>query len=342
MTNRELADWLAELDSHTVYEAEKLQELDEADRPFVPVQAPSNARQQLEAFMVAQSDPNDYGHLIVYQMPSNNLPQAPANVAAQMQQDANVSSQQTLLCKSGGGSTCEFGNVVLVPIDGTLLYVRPLYVQSEQNQLPELQRVVVAYQNASGATQVAIDPTLYGALSRLFCPINGQTATPAALDPANAAPTCNIPATRESGVPTAGVAPSGSAPAGSTPPPQSAPSTGSLTGSAAQQVRALTGALNDAVNKAKTAASQGDFSAFGAELDTIQKLSQQLTAAVGSAAGPPPPTTSPPTTAPRPPPTTRAPSGGPAASGVPTVPAPDRPSPPAGRSTTTTSTTATS
>lgn len=311
-------------------------------RPFVPVQAPTNARQQLEAFMVAQSDPNDYGHLLVYQMPSGNLPQAPANVAAQMQQDANVSSQQTLLCKSGGGSTCEFGNVVLVPIDGTLIYVRPLYVQSEQNQLPELQRVVVAYQDESGSTQVAIDPTLYGALSRLFCPVNGQTATPAALSPANAAPSCNIPATRESGAPTTGAATATPATPSAPTPPQAAPGAGSLASSAAQQqVRSLTQQLNAAVNQAKTDASTGNFSGFGDELNTIQTLSQQLSALVGSSASSPPPTTAPPTTAPRAP-TTRGPTGGPAASGAPSSSVPDRRPPPADRPTTTTSTTATS
>lgn len=235
-------------------------------RPYVPVGS-NRSRQQLVSFMVAQSDPRDYGQLDVYRMPSGSLPQAPANVAAQMQADDNVSRQQTLLCQRGGGSSCEFGNVLVIPIDNTLLYVRPFYVQSEGNEIPELKKVIVAYQNRSGQTQVAIDPTLYGALSRLFCPVPSRSA---ALD-AGRAPNCNLPATREN-VPRSS-SPS-APPSGTSPPAQGG--TGGLTGANAAQARALIQQLNDAVAKSKKDASKGDFAAFGKDLADIQSLTTKL------------------------------------------------------------------
>ncbi|MBS1849081.1 MAG: UPF0182 family protein [Actinobacteria bacterium] len=140
-------------------------------RPFVPKQAGAPNKQVLTGFMTAQSDPNDYGRLDLFQLPANNLPSGPYNVAAQMMQDRKVSSIQTLLCNagsSGGGSECEYGNLLVIPIDQSLLYVRPWYVKSSGNSLPELQQVIVAYEDAGGNLQVAVEPTFHGAMVDLF------------------------------------------------------------------------------------------------------------------------------------------------------------------------------
>lgn len=140
-------------------------------RPFVPSQSGVNSKQLLTGFMTADSDPDQYGKLTVYQLPANNLPSGPYNIAAQMMQDKKVSTTQSLLCntsESRGGSECEYGNLLLIPVDQSLLYVRPWYVKAAGNSIPELVQVIVGYQDASGATRVAVESTFRGALVDLF------------------------------------------------------------------------------------------------------------------------------------------------------------------------------
>ena len=90
-------------------------------RPFVPTQ---NANQQMTAFMIAKSDPGHYGELETFQMPSNNLPPSPTLVASTMTTDPQVAGLQTLLGVRGGGSEVLFGNLIVVPIEQSLLYVQ--------------------------------------------------------------------------------------------------------------------------------------------------------------------------------------------------------------------------
>lgn len=140
-------------------------------RPFVPSQSGANSKQLLTGFMTADSDPEQYGKLTVYQLPANNLPSGPYNIAAQMMQDKKVSTTQSLLCNTGqakGGSECEYGNLLLIPIEQSLLYVRPWYVKAAGNSIPELTQVIVGYQDESGATHVAVESTFRGALVDLF------------------------------------------------------------------------------------------------------------------------------------------------------------------------------
>ncbi|MGH9266117.1 MAG: UPF0182 family protein, partial [Acidimicrobiales bacterium] len=129
-------------------------------RPFVPV-SEDDSRKELTAFMVAKSDPETYGKLETFVMPRGNLPDGPAIVGANMQQNEEVSSLQTLLGESG--SDVIFGNLVLIPIDQTLLYVRPFYVQARSTQIPELRKVIVSF----GGTVVMKD-TLQEALTEVF------------------------------------------------------------------------------------------------------------------------------------------------------------------------------
>ena len=157
-------------------------------RPFVPKQAGLN-KQVLTGFMTAQSDPHDYGRLDLFQLPADNLPSGPYNVAAQMMQDPKVSSTQTLLCNSSaskGGSECEYGNLLVIPIDQSLLYVRPWYVKASGNALPELQRVIVGFQDQSGNLQVAVNRTFHLSLVDLFGPRvvdpGTETHPPASVD----------------------------------------------------------------------------------------------------------------------------------------------------------------
>ena len=128
-------------------------------RSFVPVQGNN---QQLTAFMVASSDPATYGQLKTFVMPSNNLPPSPGQVASKMSSDPTVSSLQTQLGIIGGGSDLLFGNLITVPIQQSLLFVRPVYVQATNNPIPQLRKVVVEFNG-----QVAVDDTLPLALKKL-------------------------------------------------------------------------------------------------------------------------------------------------------------------------------
>ena len=128
-------------------------------RPFVPTKG---SGKQMTAFMVAKSDPDHYGELETFVMPGDSQPPSPTLVASTMGSDTNVSSLQTLLGITSGGSKLQFGNLLIVPIEHSLLYVRPVYVQaSGDNNPPLLRKVVVEY-----AGQVRVADTLVGALQQ--------------------------------------------------------------------------------------------------------------------------------------------------------------------------------
>ena len=96
-------------------------------------------------------------------MTGGELPSGPGLVADRINGDVEVSQQQTLLCREGGGSRCNFGNLILVPLGDSLLYVQPLYVRSERENAPALlQRVIVEFNGS-----VAIADNLIDALAAL-------------------------------------------------------------------------------------------------------------------------------------------------------------------------------
>jgi uncharacterized membrane protein (UPF0182 family) len=131
-------------------------------RPFVPF-SEDDRSQLLTAFMAARMDPGHYGELVVYQMPSGNLPDGPGIAAATIQADETVSELESLLGR--GGSEVLYGNLLLVPVDNAPLYVQPFYVvpEAETRQLPQLERVIAAF-----GDDVVIEDTLQEALVALF------------------------------------------------------------------------------------------------------------------------------------------------------------------------------
>ncbi len=116
--------------------------------------------------MVANSDPENYGQLQVYEVPSQLQVAGPSIVNSAIQANPLVSSQVSLLNQNGSSVT--FGNLLLIPIENSLLYVRPLYVSSDQNRQPLVQRVIVAYEDQDGSMQISIRETLRLALQELF------------------------------------------------------------------------------------------------------------------------------------------------------------------------------
>jgi uncharacterized membrane protein (UPF0182 family) len=146
---------------------------------FVPVSGQSQI-QTLSGFMIAGSDPGHYGQLQMFVTPRNSPVNGPSLVSAQIDATPKVSSQVTLL--NSNGSSALLGNVLMIPVANSLLYVQPLYVESARNQFPVFQLVIAVYGN-----QVAIDSTLSAALTQVFAaPVSttpGGTSTTGALSP---------------------------------------------------------------------------------------------------------------------------------------------------------------
>ncbi|MEB3311763.1 MAG: UPF0182 family protein [Snowella sp.] len=128
------------------------------------------ARNNLIALLFARSDQENYGKLILYTLPKDFLVYGPAQIEALINQDPVISEQITLWNREG--SRVLQGNLLVIPIEQSLLYVEPLYLEAEKNSLPTLARVVVVYEN-----QIAMSKTLNGALNAIFSPTETAPST---------------------------------------------------------------------------------------------------------------------------------------------------------------------
>jgi uncharacterized membrane protein (UPF0182 family) len=131
---------------------------------FVPISSQSQI-QTLSGFMIAACDPGQYGKLTMYVTPRDNPAKGPSIVASQIDSTANVSKQISLLNQEG--SQALLGNVLMLPVANSLLYIQPLYVASSRNAIPNLQQVIAVYGNAPAG----IGQDLSAALQQVF----GQT-----------------------------------------------------------------------------------------------------------------------------------------------------------------------
>ncbi len=124
--------------------------------PYTPRQ-----KDNLAAWMVARSDGEHYGELMVFELPKQTVVFGPRQVAARINQDQVIAPQITLWNQQG--SEVIQGTLLVIPIEESLLYIRPLYLRAAGGRIPELKRVVVAYQNS-----IVMEETLDAALARLF------------------------------------------------------------------------------------------------------------------------------------------------------------------------------
>jgi uncharacterized protein len=124
--------------------------------PFTP-----RAKDNLSAWMVARNDGESYGKLLVYRFPKDKLVFGPKQIIGRINQDSEISQQISLW--SQGGSQVIQGPLLVIPIEESLLYVRPLYLKAQAGKIPELKRVVVAYEN-----KIAMEETLEEGLARIF------------------------------------------------------------------------------------------------------------------------------------------------------------------------------
>jgi uncharacterized membrane protein (UPF0182 family) len=135
-------------------------------QPFTP-----RSRPNMVSFMVAKSGPADYGQLVDFRLPAQSAQQGPGQVGQFINQDPEISAQFTLL--SQGGSDVIQGNMLVVPIEESLLYVQPIYIRANSGGgagIPEFKRVVVSFNG-----QIEMAETLTETLEIIF----GTTAEPA-------------------------------------------------------------------------------------------------------------------------------------------------------------------
>ena len=137
---------------------------------FVPVSSQSQI-QTLSGFMIAGSDPGQYGKLQMFVAPRNQPVQGPSIVAADIDQNTTISKDISLLNQNG--SSVLLGNVLMIPVADALLYIQPLYVASTRNAIPELQNIIAVY-----GTTAAIGTTLGDALTQVFQAPVSTTVTP--------------------------------------------------------------------------------------------------------------------------------------------------------------------
>jgi uncharacterized protein len=124
--------------------------------PFTP-----RRKDNLAAWLVARSDPEHYGEVRVFEFPKQKVVFGPRQVVARINQDQMISPQITLWNQQGSQVT--WGTLMVIPIEESLIYVRPLYLRGAGGRIPELTRVVVVYQD-----QIVMEQTLEAALARLF------------------------------------------------------------------------------------------------------------------------------------------------------------------------------
>ncbi len=201
--------------------------------PFTPA-----TRDNMVAWLAARSDGAEYGKLLLYKFPRDRLIYGPAQIDARIDQDPTISAQLTLWNQMG--SRVIRGNLLVIPIGASTLYVEPIYLQAEASRLPELKRVVLATGN-----RLVMEPTLGEAIARIFGPETAQAlGTGVAPAPPGAAPV-------------AGRAP---------------PETGVTDARAAAAARAA----REAYQRALEALRAADFARFGEELRALDERLREL------------------------------------------------------------------
>ena len=197
--------------------------------PFTP-----RGKNNLAAWMVARSDGEHYGKMLVFQFPKQKVVFGPSQIVARINQDQEISPQITLWNQQG--SEVIQGTLLVIPIEEALLYIRPLYLRASGGRIPELKRVIVAYQN-----QIVMEETLDEALAQLF-------GTPPPPEPP--------------GAPAAVLASSAGAAA--------------ETAAAPAGARGLAQQAQEHYSRAMQAQRQGDWAAYGAEIERLGDVLSQL------------------------------------------------------------------
>jgi hypothetical protein len=144
--------------------------------PMVP-----NNRDNMIAWLAARCDSNYYGEVLEFAFPKEKLVYGPAQIEARIDQDTTISQQLSLWNQLG--SRVIRGNLLVIPIDDTLLYVEPLYLSAASRELPELKRLI-----ASSGDRVVMSQSVDSLLAALFTKETSQPPVVTATVPTEAAP----------------------------------------------------------------------------------------------------------------------------------------------------------
>jgi uncharacterized membrane protein (UPF0182 family) len=224
----------------------------EADAEFLLLQpmVPTN-RPNMIAWVAARNDAPNYGAVRVYNFPADTTVFGPAQIEARIDQDPEISAQFTLW--STAGSTVIRGNLIVVPVGDSLLYLQPVYLQSTASAFPEFQRIIVA-----SPTEVVWSPTLGESLRLLLEAQGGPAPSPS-------------PSPGPSPTPSPTPSPSGPSPS-----PGELPS----------DVAGLIEYANTHFELAQQALRAGDFATYGREIELVEQALRQLEELVPPSAAP--------------------------------------------------------
>jgi uncharacterized membrane protein (UPF0182 family) len=141
--------------------------------PYTPKE-----KANMTSLFVARNDGDNYGKLYVYKFPKDKTIQGPMMIESRIDQDSDISPQFTLWSQEG--SSVLRGNLIVVPVENSILYIEPIYIQADNpNSLPEMKRVIVAY-----GEKIAMEETLDAALRKIF----NQSSLPIDYDPDGLSP----------------------------------------------------------------------------------------------------------------------------------------------------------
>jgi len=124
--------------------------------PFTPVN-----KNNTIGWLAARSDGENYGKLLVYLFPKEKLVYGPSQVENRIGQDTVITEQLALWGR--GGSQVIRGNLLLIPLGKSILYVEPVFLQAEAGGLPQMKRVIVV-----AGQQIAMELTLAESLTAIF------------------------------------------------------------------------------------------------------------------------------------------------------------------------------
>jgi len=133
--------------------------------PFTP-----QNKNNLSAWICARCDGENYGKLLLFLFPKKKLVYGPMQIEARINQDTEISKQLSLWNQEG--SEVMRGNLLVIPVQNSLLYVEPLYLKAEKVQLPELKKIILVY-----GSQIAMENTLEEAIIKVFGEEIGEERT---------------------------------------------------------------------------------------------------------------------------------------------------------------------
>jgi hypothetical protein len=207
------------------------------------------SRPNMIAWVAARNDPEHYGGIRVYQFPTDTSVFGPLQIEARIDQDPIISAQITLWNQSG--SSVVRGNLIVVPVGDTLIYLQPIYLQSTSARFPEFQRIVVA-----SPTSVVWARTLGQALELLLEAGGGPGPTPGPGATPTPGPTATPGPTPGTDLPT--------------------------------DVAGLIAYANAHFEAAEAALRDGDFAAYGREIELVRQALAQLDELAGPTQTPAP------------------------------------------------------